>query len=156
MRAVPATGEPGHRATPMTAESPPGYPGETLGLPKTGSGSLAPMGRRLLALLIDWLIAYGLALLALELGAFSKAILSTAVLVIWLVLGVVAVRLFGFTPGQLVLGLEVMSVDGRLPVGVGRLAVRGLLIGLVIPPLFTDADGRGLQDRLTGTAVVRR
>src|SRR5882757_1454029 len=110
MRAVPATGEPGHRATPMTAESPPGYPGETLGLPKTGSGSLAPMGRRLLALLIDWLIAYGLALLALELGAFSKAILSTAVLVIW----------------------------------------------LVLPPLFTDAEGRGLQDRLTGTAVVRR
>ena len=31
-----------------------------------------------------------------------------------------------------------------------------LLIALVIPPLFTDADGRGLQDRATGTAVVRR
>lgn len=140
----------------MTAESPPGYPGEALGLPHTGPGSLASLGRRLLALLIDWLIAYGLALLALELGAFSKAILSTSVLVIWLVLGVVAVRLFGFTPGQLALGLQVVSVDGRLPVGVGRLAVRGVLIGLVVPPLFTDSDGRGLQDRLTGTAVVRR
>jgi hypothetical protein len=34
--------------------------------------------------------------------------------------------------------------------------VRGLLVGLVIPPLFTDWDGRGLQDRVTGTAVVRR
>jgi hypothetical protein len=73
-----------------------------------------------------------------------------------MVLGVVAVRLFGFTPGQLALGLQVASVDGRVPVGIGRLAARGLLIGLVVPPLFTDADGRGLQDKLTATAVVRR
>jgi uncharacterized RDD family membrane protein YckC len=140
----------------MTAGSQPGYPGETLGLPQTGPGSLASMGRRLVALIIDWLIAYGLALLAMGFGAFPKAMLSTMILVVWLVLGVVSVRLFGFTPGQLVTGLQVAAVDGRVPVGVGRLAARGLLIGLVVPPLFTDADGRGLQDRLTGTAVVRR
>jgi uncharacterized RDD family membrane protein YckC len=125
-------------------------------LPESGSGSLAPIGRRLAALLIDWLISYGLALLALGAGAISKAILPTAILVIWFLLGVVAVRLFGFTPGQLALGLEVAAVDGRVPVGLGRLAVRGLLIGVVIPPLFVDSDGRGLHDRVTGTAVVRR
>jgi uncharacterized RDD family membrane protein YckC len=125
-------------------------------LPESGPRSLAPMGRRVVALLIDWLISYGLALLALGAGAISKAMLSTAILVIWLLLGVVAVRLFGFTPGQLALGLQVAAVDGRVPVGVGRLAVRGLLIGVVIPPLFVDSDGRGLQDRVTGTAVVRR
>jgi hypothetical protein len=45
-------------------------------------------------------------------------------------------------------------VDGRL--GIGRISVRGLLIGLVIPPLFTDWDGRGIHDRVTHTAVVRR
>jgi uncharacterized RDD family membrane protein YckC len=140
----------------MTAESPTGYPGETLGFPQTGPGSLAPMGRRLAALFIDWLLAYGLALLGLGVGVWSKAMLSTAVLVIWLLLGVAAVRLFGFTPGQLVLGLAVVAVDGRLPVGIGRLVARGLLIGLVIPPLFTDSDGRGLHDRITGTAIVRR
>jgi uncharacterized RDD family membrane protein YckC len=140
----------------MTAGSRPAYPGGDLGLPESGPGSLAPMGRRVVALLIDWLISYGLALLALGAGAISKAMLSTAILVIWLLLGVVAVRLFGFTPGQLALGLQVAAVDGRVPVGVGRLAVRGLLIGVVIPPLFVDSDGRGLQDRVTGTAVVRR
>ncbi len=43
--------------------------------------------------------------------------LATAVLVIWLVLGVVVVRLFGFTPGQLALGLQVVTVDGRGLVG---------------------------------------
>ncbi|MGA3253616.1 MAG: RDD family protein [Mycobacterium sp.] len=138
----------------MTPESRPTYPGETLGLPESGPGSLAPMGRRLAALLIDWLISYGLAALALGFGVISIEVLPTAVLVIWFLLGAVAVRLFGFTPGQLVLGLGVVPVDGRL--GIGRISVRGLLIGLVIPPLFTDWDGRGIHDRVTHTAVVRR
>lgn len=133
-----------------------GYPGERLGLPETGSRSLARMGRRFGALIIDWLISYGLAALGLSLGLISMAWLSTAILVIWFVLGVVSVRLFGFTPGQYALGLMVVPVDNRLHVGTGRAIGRGLLIALVIPPLFTDADGRGLQDRATGTAVVRR
>ncbi|HTY35173.1 RDD family protein [Mycobacterium sp.] len=140
-------GLPGARST---------YPGERLGLPERGPGSLAPMGRRLAALTIDWLIAYGLAALAMAFGLFSERMLATAVLVVWLVLGVVSVRLFSFTPGQLVLGLQVASVDGRVPVGLGRLAVRGLLVALVVPALFTDADGRGVHDRLSGTAVLRR
>jgi uncharacterized RDD family membrane protein YckC len=140
----------------MTGGPTPGYPGETLGLPQTGSGSLAPLGRRLGALLIDWLIAGGLALLALTFGAISEALLSTVQLVVWVVLGAVAVRLFGVTPGQMALGLQVAAVDGKLPIGIGRALMRCLLIFLVIPPLFTDADGRGLQDRLTNTAVLRR
>ena len=49
-----------------------------------------------------------------------------------------------------------VPVDNRQHVGLGRALVRGLLIALVIPPLFTDSDLRGLQDRLTETAVVRR
>jgi uncharacterized RDD family membrane protein YckC len=138
----------------MTPPSRPAYPGEELGLPESGSGSLAPMGRRLAALFVDWLISYGLALLALGFGAISPNMLSTAILVIWFLLGLVAVRLFGFTPGQLALRLGVVALDGRL--GIGRVAARGLLVGLVIPALFTDGDGRGLQDRLTTTAVVRR
>jgi uncharacterized RDD family membrane protein YckC len=114
------------------------------------------MGRRVLALLIDWLLSYGLALLAVGFGVITKEMLSTAILVIWLLLGLVFVRLFGFTPGQLALGLGVVSVGGRAPVGVGRLAVRGLLLALVVPALFSDWDGRGLHDRLSNTAVVRR
>jgi hypothetical protein len=132
------------------------YPGEGLGLPESGPGSLASMGRRLAALMIDWLISYGLAALAMAFGVFSERMLATAVLVVWFLLGLVAVRLFSFTPGQLVLGLQVASVDGRVPVGLGRLAMRGLLLATVIPALFTDSDGRGLQDRLSGTAVLRR
>ena len=125
-------------------------------MPESGPGSLASMGRRLAALMIDWLISYGLAALAMAFGVFSERMLATAVLVVWFLLGLAAVRLFSFTPGQLALGLQVASVDGRVPVGLGRLAVRGLLVATVIPALFTDSDGRGLHDRLTGTAVLRR
>jgi len=133
-----------------------GYPGEALGLPEKGPRSLARLGRRFAALIIDWLISYGLAGLALTVGLVTTSTLPTAVLVIWFVLGVISVRLFGFTPGQYALGLMVVPVDNRLHVGTGRAIVRGLLIALVIPPLFTDADGRGLHDRLTATAVARR
>ena len=133
-----------------------GYPGQLLGLPPAGSGSLARVGRRLAALAADWLIAYGLAGLALSYGLLTTRYLSTAILVIWLVLGVLFVRSFGFTPGQYLLGLRLASVDNRLHVGTGRAIARGLLLALVIPALFMDSDGRGVQDRLTGTAVVRR
>ena len=138
------------------------YPGRRLGLPETGPGSIARFGRRIAALLIDWFIAYGLAGLAVSIGIISRHDLlytqvgSTAVAVIWLVLGIVAVRLFGFTPGQFALGLRVASVDERQHVGLGRASIRGLLVFLVIPALFTDADYRGLQDLVTKTAVVRR
>src|SRR6202035_1951839 len=127
---------------PIGSAEPQGYPGQPLGLPEHGRGSVARMGRRVGAALADWLIALRM--------------LSTAILVIWLVLGIVAVRLFEFTPGQLALGLRVASVDERLHVGLGRAAARGVLIAFVIPALFVDVDGRGIQDRVTGTAVVRR
>jgi hypothetical protein len=114
------------------------------------------MGRRIAALFVDWLIGYGLAALAMSLGLVSMASLSTAVLIVWFALGAVSLRLFGFTPGQFALGLMVVPVDNRQHVGFGRAIVRGVLIAVVIPPLITDADMRGLQDRVTNTAVVKR
>jgi RDD family len=133
-----------------------GYPGERLGLPESGPRSLAGAGRRLGALSLDWLACYGLSALLMSLGVISRPMLATAVLLVWLVVGAVSVRLFGFSPGQYALGVSVVPVDGRLHPGFGRAVGRGLLLALVVPALFSDADGRGLQDRLTRTAVVRR
>ena len=139
-----------------------GYPGQSFGLPEQGPGSLAGLGRRLLALIVDWSIAYGLARLTVTFGLMtSQQFLygkagAALVLVIWLALGVLAVRLFQFTPGQFALGLRVASVDERVLVGLGRATARGALLAFVVPALFVDVDGRGIQDRVTGTAVVRR
>lgn len=138
------------------------YPGQRLGLPEHGPGSIARFGRRIAALVIDWFIAVGLTGLAIPLGLLTQQQVQYSLdarlvtLAIWVLLGAVSVRLFGFTPGQLALGLRVASVDAREHVGFGRALVRGLLIVPVIPALFTDRDFRGYQDRFTNTAVVRR
>ena len=140
-----------------------GYPGERLGLPEHGSGSIARFGRRIAAIVVDWLVALGLtAVLTLALGLMTWEELQyssharTITLLVWLLIGVACVRLFGFTPGQYMLGLVVIPLDGRDHVGLGRALVRGLLIVLVIPALFTDTDLRGLHDLASKTAVVRR
>jgi uncharacterized RDD family membrane protein YckC len=143
------------------AQGPADYPGQRLGLPDKGPGAQAASGRRLFALIVDWFIAVGLTGLA-PAFAFAPAdflhtsVGQTVVAAVWLVLGAVSVRLFSFTPGQYAVGLKVASIDDREHVGIGRALVRGLLIAAVVPVLFSDTDGRGLQDKLTATAVVRR
>lgn len=138
------------------------YPGQRLGLPPSGPGSIAGFGRRIAALLIDWFIAYGLVGLLVALGLMNQQTFlytplgSTSIAAVWVVLGIISVRLFGFTPGQLALGVRVASIDNRIHVGLGRATVRGILVFFVIPALFTDSDLRGYQDRFTGTAVVKR
>ena len=54
-------------------QGPNDYPGQRLGLPPTGPRSLARMGRRIAALFVDWLIAYGLAALAMTVGWVTAA-----------------------------------------------------------------------------------
>ncbi|RAV16252.1 RDD family protein [Mycolicibacterium sp. GF69] len=144
---------------PTSDAGPDDYPGQRLGMPETGPGSIARFGRRIAAYLLDSFIAYGLVGFAAGLGLLpppGSTMGSTAFAVVWLVLGIVSVRLFSFTPGQWALGLRVASIDHRMHVGLGRATVRVLLVALVLPALFTDRDFRGYQDRFTNTAVVRR
>lgn len=130
-----------------------GYRGERLGLPKEGPGSVAPFGRRLGAIFIDWaicaLIAHGL----ISDGDLSST--NNWTLVVFLVLVFLTVGTVGFTPGKRALRLRVVAVNGlgRLP--VRRVLVRTVLLGLAIPALIWDRDGRGLHDQLSGAVQVR-
>jgi uncharacterized RDD family membrane protein YckC len=131
-----------------------GFPGERLGLPKEGSGSAASYGRRLLALFIDWALAW-LALLFLARvfgwGNVSQgSLLPIAVfgVEVWLLTG-----LLGLTAGKRLLGLRVVRLDGR-PVGLLWSLVRTLLLILVVPALIWDRDFRGLHDRAANTVVI--
>ncbi|MEV0686843.1 RDD family protein [Nocardia sp. NPDC050378] len=127
----------------------PGYPGELYGLPREGAGSLAPTWRRVVALFVDWFIAVGIA--AVITGSFAS---SSVPLLVWFVIGVLAVTLFGFTPGQYFLRMRVARIDAPVPVGFVRALARQVLVFFVVPALFTDADGRGMHDQATGTALV--
>ncbi|MFJ9340881.1 RDD family protein [Streptomyces sp. NPDC101733] len=129
-----------------------GYPGQRLGLPQSGPGSVARFGRRLVAVAIDWvgcqLIAYGL----ITHGDMNGT--ANWTLALFVALTLLTVSTVGFTPGKRMLGLRVMSQDGgRL--GIPRVVLRTLLLALVIPALIWDRDGRGLHDRLAKAVQVR-
>ncbi|MBJ8344892.1 RDD family protein [Antrihabitans sp. YC2-6] len=131
----------------------PKYRGERLGLPENGPGSLALSGRRVAALTIDWLMALGISALIVGSGGLGTSI-STITLLVWAVIGVVGVTLFSYTPGQLVVGIQVGRIDNVPRVGVVRAIVRTLLLALVVPAVITDVEGRGFHDRLSKTVVV--
>ncbi|MFJ5778810.1 RDD family protein [Streptomyces sp. NPDC093094] len=142
----------GPRAAMEDAGADFGYPGEQLGLPRQGPGSIARPGRRLGALAVDWglclLIAYGLIT-----DGYGQATGNWALL-IFFVLGVLTVGTVGSTPGKRIFGLRVITADTRT-ISPVRALVRTLLLCLAIPALVWDRDGRGLHDRLARTVEVR-
>jgi uncharacterized RDD family membrane protein YckC len=122
------------------------YPGEKFGLPEHGPRSVAGMGRRLLALLIDWLASTAVALAIFHSAGWT--------LVIFFAEDYLLTALTGFTLGKRLLGVRVARLDGQ-PIGFLWALVRTVLLITVIPPLVTDRDLRGLHDRAANTIVLR-
>ncbi|TLP79574.1 RDD family protein [Nesterenkonia sphaerica] len=127
-----------------------GYPGDTLGLPPSGPGALAPWGRRVLALFIDWGIAS-----VISLAWFNSDVWVT--LGVFLLFHALMVGFLGVSPGKRLVRLQVVrlhkSQAATVP-GPHWASLRGLLLLLVIPALVISPDGRGLHDRMTGTVQV--
>lgn len=130
------------------------YPGERLGLPRDGAGAVAAYGRRLLALVADWLLALLIAAVvsvAVGWGAGPRSLATLAIfgLIVWLPTG-----LFGTTAGKRLCGLRVVRTDGRAAGPLWAL-VRTALLLIVVPALLWDRDQRGMHDRAANTVVVR-
>ncbi|MGH3274936.1 MAG: RDD family protein [Streptosporangiaceae bacterium] len=127
-----------------------GYPGKRFGLPEDGPRSVAGIGRRLGALIIDWLACLVIAMAAFQTQTATQ--LGTYVLFgaeVWLL-----TALTGFTLGKRILGIRVARTDGK-PVGLVMGLLRTVLLLLVVPPLVLDKDLRGLHDRAARTVVIR-
>jgi uncharacterized RDD family membrane protein YckC len=141
------------------ADDTPDYPGKKFGLPMTGPSSVAPMGRRLAALLVDWVLCYliGSSIVRHNVFTVTDAHYQEAQWVA-LLLFVVEVYLLtaisGLTVGKRLLGLRVIRTNGGRP-GFRWAAVRTVLLLFVIPACLTDHDMRGLHDRAADTIVVR-
>ncbi|NMH95984.1 RDD family protein [Pseudonocardia acidicola] len=132
------------------------YPGEKFGLPRNGVGAVAGFGRRLGAVTVDWLLGYLIALLFAGPDAFgAHSNFGWTVWLVWFVLTVVPVAIFGATAGMTALGIRVASIDSAALIGVPRALLRTVLLGVVIPALLRDADGRGWHDRAARTVVIR-
>jgi uncharacterized RDD family membrane protein YckC len=125
------------------------YPGSRLGLPASGAVSVAPMGIRFGAFALDLLLSFLIALL------FTRPELPRNwSLLVWVVMTVFSVGLFGSSPGQAICGIRVAPMGGRALVGLWSIP-RTALTFLIVPVLLTDADGRGIHDRLCRTVVIR-
>ncbi len=132
------------------------YPGERLGLPKTGRGSLASWGSRVGALILDWIICTGVAVLL-----FGVRVVTGQGWTSWMTLATFFVEtsvlcvLVGGSVGQLICRIAVVRVE-RLPLDPGRSVLRAALVCVVLPALVVGTDRRGLHDLAAGTVVVSR
>ncbi|GAB3666148.1 RDD family protein [Actinocorallia lasiicapitis] len=130
-----------------------GYPGQQLGLPERGKGSVASYARRLVALLIDWFLSMLIASALASSFDWSNGTRSKITLLIFVVQATVLIAFAGTTLGKRIAGLHVARLDGQR-VGLPWSLARALLTALVVPALLWDRDHRGLHDRATNTIVL--
>ncbi|WP_119697648.1 RDD family protein [Microbacterium halotolerans] len=124
------------------------YPGERLGLPRSGPGSIATFGRRVAALVIDLVCA---ALIGLAFFDYSPL----ATNLIFAAMQILFIPTIGGSPGHRIMGMYlVRSVGGWA--GVWRPVIRTALLFLIIPAVVADDDHRGLHDKAAGTMLLRK
>lgn len=111
----------------------------------TSTPTVASLGRRILALFIDWAIAS-----AISAGFFQfhpMATLAIFALMTWLMLATLSA-----TVGHVLAGLAVRTLAGGFA-GPLRALIRTLGLCLVIPAVVWGPDGRGLHDVWAGTVI---
>jgi uncharacterized RDD family membrane protein YckC len=117
---------------------------------------LASPGIRLAAFVVDSIVANLLAGLPYLFGvSYNAGERGYAVYAAFLLQEFVLVSVTGASIGKHLCGIRVVrAADG------GRLAwpwvlARTVLLGLLVPPLIWDRDGRGLHDRAAGSLTLR-
>lgn len=140
-------------ATPRSSGElqPSRWPGERIGLPDTGPGSVGRVGRRLAALAIDWAAAM---LIALLFAPYDSLQYSWITLGIFALMQVLFIPTIGGSVGHRAVGLRVVPVVGGW-VGPWRPVVRTLLLVIVVPAVIWDSDQRGFHDKVAGTVLIR-
>jgi hypothetical protein len=127
---------------------PSSWPGKRLGLPHSGPRSVARVGRRIVAICVDWAIASAIAY------AFYGAD-PVATIVIFAIAQYSFLVLFSGSVGHLLLGLRVVPLTPGW-IGLWRPIIRTLALSLLIPAVIWDSDQRGFHDKMAGTVLVRR
>lgn len=127
------------------------WPGERLGLPDSGPGSVGRLGRRLAALAIDWAAAM---LIALLFARYDSLVYSWVTLGIFALMQILFIPTIGGSVGHRLVGMRVVPLVGGW-VGPWRPVVRTLLLVIVLPAVVWDSDQRGFHDKVAGTVLIR-
>lgn len=112
---------------------------------------VARAGRRFLALTIDWLMSWAVGSIFFEQNQGRPFWIA---LVFFLQIFILT-STTGASAGQRLLKLRVLRYPELEPLGIGATLLRTLLILLVIPAVVYDNEGRGLHDRIVGSAVMQ-
>lgn len=131
-------------------------------MPEKGPGSIARLGRRVVALGIDYASAVIITIaflppLAPPPGAEPNRFFDynpLYVLAVFAVIQILFIPTLAGSPGHRLMGLRLVRIDGAWT-GVWRPIVRTVLLLLVIPAVIFDPDQRGLHDKAAGTILVR-
>ena len=110
-------------------------------------------GRRMLGVLIDWLMSYAIAIgFFVEFGEPS---MGAVVFLIFTAQYLLFAALGGATPGHRVVGLKIVRFsDGGMPTPLQALIRTGLLV-LIVTAITFDHNGRGINERLSNTVLIR-
>lgn len=110
-------------------------------------------GRRMLGLLIDWALCYFITwgfFADPGTGAFTPIVyfLYLGQYLFFSILG-------GATPGHRIVGLKIVSFsDAQMPTPRQAL-IRTALLAIVITAITFDQNGRGINERFSGTVLIR-
>jgi len=111
-------------------------------------------GRRMLGLLIDWALCYFITwgfFAEPGTGAFTPIVyfLYLGQYLFFTILG-------GATPGHRFVGLRIVRFsDGQLPTPKQAL-IRTALLAIVVTAITFDQNGRGINERFSGTVLIRK
>jgi uncharacterized RDD family membrane protein YckC len=121
--------------------------------PDSGPGSVAGIGVRLKAFIVDSVLCVLIALAAgfrpgrpgYDLTVFGS----------FLLIELLFVAVAGQTPGMRVAGAAVVRFSDGKRAAFKWVLVRTLLLTTVLPALIVDASGRAMHDRAAGTIMIR-
>jgi uncharacterized RDD family membrane protein YckC len=107
----------------------------------------------MLGVLIDWLMSYAIAIgFFVEFGEPS---MGAVVFLIFTAQYLIFAALGGATPGHRIVGLKIVRFsDGGMPTPLQALIRTGLLV-LIVTAITFDQNGRGINERLSNTVLVK-
>ena len=113
------------------------------------------LGRRLAALMVDWLACYFIVV------AFTGGLGATAPSRSWSVLAlffaeiVIFSALQGATVGHRIFGIRIVRFADGSGISPIQALIRSALLVTVIFAITFDENGRGMHERLSGTVLTR-
>ena len=121
--------------------------------PESGPGSVAGIGTRIKAFIVDSLLSIAVALLAgFRPGDAGYGLTTYGT---FLLIELLFIPTVGQTPGMRVAGAAVVRMSDAGRVALRWAGLRTILLATILPAVIVDVSGRAMHDRAAGTVMIR-